>query len=123
MHAAKIVAGMTAVNILAMAVVVSQAASAPSAAAPEVLRAQGIELVDAQGRVRASLGVEDGGDAVFRIRGANGEIRVKIGGSDAGSGLVMMNGDAAPGIHMLAKDSGSSIKLIEPGKPVRTIAP
>jgi len=119
---ATFVTAMTVINLVAMGVVVSGAASAPPPA-PGILRAERIELVDARGNVRASIRTEDNGDAVFRIMSAKGDIRVKIGGSDAGSGIVLMNDSTAPGVQMLAKGSGSSITLIDPGKPARIVAP
>jgi hypothetical protein len=121
MRATVFVAGMTAINLVAMGVVVSGAAL--PAPVPGVLRAQGLELVDARGTVRGSFRSEDNGDAVFRIMSGKGEIRVKIGGSDTGSGIVLMNDDTAPGVQMLAKGAGSSIKVADPGKPARVMAP
>ncbi|HUE87069.1 MAG TPA: hypothetical protein VMO26_13420 [Vicinamibacterales bacterium] len=76
-----------------------------------VLRAQAIELVDSRGRVRAQLNVEDNGEVLFRLRDANGTIRLKLGASEAGSGLVMMNERTEPAVHVLAKRSGTSLSL------------
>lgn len=122
MRTTAFVTAMTLVNLAAMGAVLSGAASPPQPA-PEVIRAQRLELVDAKGVVRGSFRTEADGNAVFRIMSERGEIRVKIGGDDKGSGIVLMNDDTAPGVHMLAKQAGSSIKVIDPGKPAYVIAP
>ena len=89
----------------------------------DVIRAQRIELVDERGRTRAQLTVEPGGEAVLRIRDPEGTIRVKLGASESGSGLVLLNDRTEPGVHMLANSEGSTITLAESGKPERVIAP
>ena len=91
--------------------------------AAEVLRAERIDLVDEQGRTRAQLAVEPGGEAVFRIRDAEGTIRVKLGASRSGSGLVLLNDRTEPGVQVLANAEGTTITLAQSGKPERVIAP
>ena len=66
------------------------------------LRAEAIELVDARGRVRAQLSVESSGEVVFRLRDSSGTIRVKLGASDDGSGLLLANEATEPGVHLVA---------------------
>ena len=56
-----------------------------------VLRAEAIELVGAQGQVRAQLDVEPDGEAVFRLRDEQGTIWVRVGASEDGSGLLLLN--------------------------------
>jgi hypothetical protein len=85
--------------------------SAVAQAVSSVLRARAIELVDDRGLVRAQLDVEPDGEVVFRLRDANGTIRVKIGASEEGSGLVLLDGSTEPGIHMLATRTGPSLTL------------
>ena len=78
---------------------------------PPVIKARAIELVDELGNVRAQLNVEPGGEAVFRLRDANGTIRVKIGASENGSGLLMLDESTEPAVHLLAKNTGGSVTL------------
>ena len=52
-----------------------------------VLRAQKIELVDARGVTRARFTTEENGEVVLRLIAANGELRVKLGAGNDGSGL------------------------------------
>jgi hypothetical protein len=89
----------------------------------DVIRARRIELIDEDGRTRAQLTVEESGEAVLRIRDPEGTIRVKLGASESGSGLVLLDDRTEPGIHMLANSEGSKITLAERGKPERVIAP
>ena len=58
-------------TILNVALLAALAAERGGAAAPEpapVLRGSALELVDAQGQIRARLGVEEGGEVVLRLR-------------------------------------------------------
>jgi hypothetical protein len=90
---------------------------------PDVLRAHQIELVDEAGQVRGSMKVEEGGEAVFRLLGEKGTIRVKLGASEEGSGLLLIDDRTEPAVHMLAKPDGTRITLAEEGKEQKVITP
>jgi len=116
---------LTALNLLLLGALVGAPPQRPAAAAqatPPVLRARAIELVDDRGRVRARLNVEPTGEAVFRLTDANGTIRVKIGASEDGSGLVLLDASTEPGVHLLAKRTGTSLTLRQ-GEQQRVIRP
>jgi hypothetical protein len=66
-------------------------------AVPDIVRAQAFELVDASGRVRATLDARG-----FKLLDANGTIRAKLGVDTNGSGLVLANEQTKIGIHALA---------------------
>jgi hypothetical protein len=100
---------LNVVLLLGMLLLVRSAAVAQ--AVSSVLRARAIELVDDSGRVRAQLDVAPGGEVVFRLRDASGTIRVKIGASEDGSGLVLLDESTEPGIHMLATRASTSLSL------------
>ena len=85
--------------------------SAVAQSVAPVLRARAIELVDDRGVVRAQLDVESSGEVVFRLRDASGTIRVKLGASEEGSGLVLLDESTEPGVHMLAKRAGTLLTL------------
>jgi hypothetical protein len=87
------------------------------------IRGRAFELVDEHGRVRAQLNVESNGETVFRLRDSKGEIRVKLGAGRDGSGLLLLDGSTEPGIHMLAKSSGTSVTLAKSGGQRRVITP
>src|SRR5262245_27524420 len=69
------------------------------------------DLVDAAGKQRASIKVEEGGEVVFRMRDQKGEIRLKMGAGQNGSGIVLLDENTEPGVHMLAKKTGSNITV------------
>lgn len=102
---------LTLLNLVLLFCLAAQRAPEPRTDVQPVIRAQVIELVDANGKVRASMLVEPGGEAVFRMRDAGENIRVKIGASEAGSGLLLLNDATEPGLHALAKDGHTSLKL------------
>ena len=89
----------------------------------EVLRAQRIELVDERGQIRAQLQVEPDGEAILRIRDPEGNIRIKLGASQSGSGLVLLNDRTEPGVQVVAGADRATITLEERGKGERVIAP
>jgi hypothetical protein len=90
-------------------------------AAP-IVRARAIELVDDRGLVRAQLDVEATGEVVLRLRDASGTIRVKLGASEEGSGLVLLDETTEPGVHLLAKRAGTSVTVAK-GKQHHIIRP
>ena len=97
--------GLTLVNVAAAAVVVVGLTTSRAQAAPgptDTLRTQRIELVDKSGEVRGQFFVEESGEAVFRMRDENGQIRVKLGASARGSGFILMDDKTEPGVQMLS---------------------
>ena len=61
------------------------------------------------GEVRAQLDVESNGEAVFRLPDAQGTIGVKMGASEDGSGLLLINDLTEPGVQILADQNGTSL--------------
>ncbi len=98
-------------------------AQTKSPATPDVLRAQMIELVDAAGRRRASLKVEADGETLLRLFDERGTIRVKLGAGLDGSGLILMDNNTEPAVHVLARGDAASIALSAPKKAPRVIEP
>jgi hypothetical protein len=112
-----------ALNVGLAVALLTRSERAAAASDPAVVRARAIELVDAAGRVRAQLNVESSGEAVLRLRDAAGEVRVKLGASGDGSGLLLLDGATEPGIHMLAKRSGTSLTLTDRSGKRRVVTP
>ncbi len=94
----------------------------PQSASP-IIRARAIELVDDNGQSRALLSVEANGETVFRLRDAKGTIRVKLGASEDGSALLLLNDSTSPGIHALAKNNGTTLTLINKDGRTRVMEP
>lgn len=112
---------LTAVN--AALILVTATHSGPAAPpSPPVLRASGLELVGRNGVVRATIKMEPAGDVVFRLMDETGTIRVKLGASRDGSGLVLVNDATELGVQILAKATGTSVKLRD-GARERMITP
>jgi hypothetical protein len=107
--------------ILGLGLVLHERAGAAQTV-PPVLRARAIELVDGRGRVRAQMNVESDGEVVLRLRDANGTVRVKIGASEAGSGLLLANEETEPGVHILAKRTGTFV-AVQRGQKRQVISP
>jgi hypothetical protein len=87
-----------------------------------VLRARAIELTDGRGQVRAEIKVESNREVVFRLRDQRGQIRVKIGASRAGSGLLLLNDATEPGVQALAGADNTSV-TVQRGEARQSLAP
>jgi hypothetical protein len=64
------------------------------------------------------LKYEDG-ETIFRLMDMDGTIRVKLGASKDGSGLVLLNDSTEVGIQALAKEQGSFLKIEGGGKKMK----
>ena len=114
---------ITIVNLALLVFLLGQLRPAGAQGAPAVLRGRSLEIVDATGEVRANIKIEpavkgtDGKtypeSVVLRLRDERGQIRVKLGADAEGSGLLLANDSQQPGVHMLAKTDGSTLKLTD----------
>lgn len=114
------------IAFLLMALTISIFVSARPASDQTVLpivRTQQFELVDKNGKVRASIKVEDSGETVFRLMDEDQTIRVKLAGSKEGSGLVLLNNETNPGVHMLAKKDRTSFTITDQSGKKKEILP
>jgi len=69
------------------------------------------EVVDDNGKMRASIKAESNGEVVFRLKDKRGIIRVKMGASEDGSALVLLDKHTHPGVFVMAKRDTSSITI------------
>lgn len=123
---ARILVPIVAVQCLLTVLVLARSGSGQPDPAPgpaPILRGSALELVDDAGRVRAQIDVEKDGEVVLRMRDVQGAIRVKLGASQAGSGLVLLNQNTEPGVQLLAETSEAKLTLAEPGGRTRVIEP
>lgn len=101
--------GLTLFNLALLLLLVIQAEfTTAQTSTTAMLKTSALELVDEHGRVRAQLKVEADGEVVFRLRDAKGTIRVKLGADDTGSGLVLLDEETEPAIHMIARRTGTA---------------
>ena len=110
-------------NLIVLLFVLADDGSASDQSVAPVLRGRALELVDVGGKIRARINVEPTGEVVLRLFDQSGTIRVKIGASKNGSGLVLLNDSTEVGVHLLATDTGSSMKLMDKNGRQRLISP
>jgi hypothetical protein len=128
---------LTALNLglLCYQVVQPRLAVAATVDVPGVLRGSALEIVDARGRIRASLSVlpEDPKvtwkgkpypeTVLLRLMSPDGRPNVKLGASQNGSGLLI-GGEANPTyIQVLADGGETTLKLINKDGVERVIKP
>ena len=100
---------------------------APTGAATDsdaILRGRGLEIVDASGRVRASITLlaptlqanrEKSSETVLlRLINSAGQPSVKIATSETGSGLSLVGGDDLSYVVMTAEGPATMLKMVEP---------
>lgn len=121
---------LAVVNLVVLVVALTHHESARARGDVPILRGRGLELVDAAGQVRAQFNVEPDGEAVFRMRDANGTIRVKLGAGNAGSGLLLIDETTEAGVQIIARraptptrQTTTSIKLTGSDGQRRVITP
>jgi len=117
-------------NLGLLALFFTQRRASAAQAIEPILRARTLELVDGHGRVRSRLSVESDGEVIFRLFDQAGTIRVKLGASESGSGLVLNDETTEPGVHIVARRAAipgrpktTSITLTGAGGRQRVIAP
>lgn len=87
-------------------------------ARPGVVEASGFDLVNDDGIVVAQLYVGEGGTGQIRLRDESGEVRVKMGASSDGAGLILFNaqGEPVPGVAAATDEQGAKITLVNGDK-------
>jgi hypothetical protein len=102
---------LTVINIVVLLVLLGH--DMPTTAQPDapVIRGRALELADDRGQIRSRLNVESSGEVVFRMLDEAGTIRVKLGASADGSGLLLLDDATEPGVHMLARPTGPTVTL------------
>lgn len=123
MRGSRITVLVTALNFILLLVILVNRGSASVQAPESLLRGQALEIVDERGQIRARLNVETDGEVVFRLLDDRGEIRVKLGADAEGSGLLLANDATEPGVHLLAKAAGSSVKVANKDGRERLVTP
>jgi hypothetical protein len=125
-----LVIALILVNVALVVVLIARGTESNAApVAQPVLRAQLIELVDSRGVVRGQLKTEDDGEVVLRLRDQRGNIRVKLGAGDTGSGLLLADDQTDVGVQIQSGISSATqqrstmITLADPRGVKRVIRP
>jgi hypothetical protein len=95
----------------------------PEPPVPDVVRARLIELINDRGEMRAQLHVAENGSGELRLRSGSGEVRVKLGATDDGAILLLLDGSTEPGVRLATEKDGPSLRLIDRTKGERVVAP
>ena len=137
MKAERLLTILTGLNLalLGYQVVQPRLAGASTADVPAVLRGRALEIVDAQGKIRASLTVipEDPKvlwkgkpypeTVLLRLISPEGRPNVKLGASQMGAALLI-GGESNPTyVQVLAEGGESTVKLINKDGTERLIKP
>ena len=112
---------LTVVNLglLTFALAQNQRAAAAQDVAP-VLRGRAFEIVDEQGRVRASIKLHPAGTAngqpypetvILRLIDPQGRPTVKLGASEQGAGLGLAGAFDSTSITLKAEGPGTSLRM------------
>ena len=98
-----------------------------------VLRGRGLEIVDASGRVRASItllpptlqanGEKSSETVLLRLINSAGQPSVKIATSETGSGLSLVGGDDLSYVVVTAEGPATLLKMVEPNGRQQIISP
>ena len=137
MKGQRLLAVMTALNILLLALSVSQTRAVASQGVAPVLRGRALEIVDDKGRVRASISILPGDPhfkmpdgtmgypetVLLRLITSEGRPNVKIGASVDGSGAGFGGEDDPTYVQILAQGSNTSIKLTNKDRREQLIKP
>ncbi|MET0163663.1 MAG: hypothetical protein ABW318_01505 [Vicinamibacterales bacterium] len=127
---------LTVVNLALLIVSVAvQLRPALADGAPPVLRGRALQIVDGQGRVRASIdvipattspsGEEHAETVLLRLITERGRPSVKIGSSEPASGLSLVGptGTSDTYVILQAKRTSSSLKLRNEDRRERVVEP
>ena len=117
----RVLVALTLVNLGLLLFLLAHVAK-PAAAdvTPAVLRGKGLEIVDDQGRVRASIRLHPAGTAngqaypetvMLRLIDPNGHPTVKLGGSEQGGGLGLIARSDAVHVILKAEDASATLTL------------
>lgn len=124
MNTNRLAIALTVINLILLIIVIAQSRMIANQTIPEVLRVRAFELVDENGRVRAQLNIDEtNGEVIFRLRDKKETIRVKLGASEEGSGLLLINDLTEPGIHLLAKQDDTSLTITNQSGAEEVIKP
>ena len=116
----RLLAALTFANLGLLLFLVGRVGPPDAHGADSVLRGRALEIVDDQGRVRASLKIQPGGTAngqaypetvILRLIDPNGRPSVKLAGSEQGAGLSLVGVGDSTYVVLKAEQGSTSLKL------------
>jgi hypothetical protein len=132
----KIAVGLTVVNLVLLVVALAQMRPLDAQRSPGLLRGTGLEIVDGQGRARATISILSGNPAVaaadggpfpetvvFRIIDPKYGPVVKLSGSERSAGLGLGGDSQAKYTLLESLPTGSSLKLTDANGREQLIKP
>ena len=134
MRTQRLLIALSFLNLLLLSfLLLSRTRSALASSESPVLRGRALEIIDDQGRVRASIKLHEAGTfkqtgkkmpetVMLRLIDPAGRPEVKIGASVEGGGLSLVGESDATQLLLLA-DSGSSLRLKNQTGQERVIQP
>ena len=125
MKTQRLLIALTAINLVILMFTLAHSRPATAEGVAPVLRGRALEIVDDQGRVRASIKLHpadktykwpDGKTGIpetvmFRLIDENGRPEVKLGASVQGAGLGLVGNSDSTQIVLQAEGTDSSLKL------------
>jgi len=115
---------LTVINLLLLTFILAQFHPTEAQGVAPVLRGRALEIVDKEGRIRASINVHPAGPSVpvpdgkiypetviLRLIDPNGRPSVKLGASEQGSGLGLGGDSDLTYVVLKAEGASSSLKL------------
>jgi hypothetical protein len=123
---------LTLVNLGLLVFLLARAGPPEARGADAVLRGRALEIVDDQGRVRASIQLHPAGTAggtaypetvILRLIDQNGRPAVKLAGSAEGAGLGLVGEGDSTYVVLKAEDGSSSLKLTSKDGRERVLGP
>ncbi len=121
MKAPRFLLYLALITVLVLFLGLANTGSATPGGVASVLRGRALEIVDDRGQVRARITVEEAapaqdgrsypGATVLRLLDPHGKIRVKLAADQDGSGLMLADDRQQPGLQVLAKGSGTTLRL------------
>lgn len=128
----KLLVALTVVNLGLLVLLLAQVRPPEASGVAPVLRGRTLEIVDEQGRVRASIKVQPAGThegkpypetVILRLIDANGRPFVKLAGSERGAGLGLVGETDTTHVILKAEGASTSVKLANPGGREKLIEP
>ncbi|MFD9897935.1 hypothetical protein ACHMW4_27360 [Mesorhizobium sp. UC22_110] len=95
---------------------------------PGILRGNGLEIIDKEGRLRATITIQPPAEGatettLLRLIQPDGQPAVKIGASLTGAGLSFVGGDDQSYVILDADGAETRLKMMEPGGRERLLTP